>query len=105
MIKGIQATSKSSLKLQCLFAAKGDLKEAKELYDFFASDLADLPDHDPVPPTWVDNTKEAVTGLFGWLMENQDTIAQGYDFVRGIIGKRGSAPTEPVQSLPPINEE
>lgn len=105
MLKGLTATSKSSLKLQCLFAAKGDLKEAKDLYEFFASDLSDLPDHDPVPPTWVDNTKDAVAGLFGWLKENQDTLAQSYDFVRGIIGKRGPAPTEPVQPLPPINNE
>jgi hypothetical protein len=47
--QGLRATSKSSLKLQCLFCAKGDLKEAKELYDFFASDMPDLPDYDPVP--------------------------------------------------------
>ena len=105
MLKGLTATSKSSLKLQCLFAAKGDLKEAKELYEFFASDLNDLPDHDPVQPTWVDNTKEAVTGLFSWLKENQETLAQSYDFVRGIMGK-GVPPAAPTPiELPPINEE
>lgn len=104
MLKGLNATSKSSLKLQCLFAARGDLKEAKELYEFFASDLEGLPDNDPVQPTWVDNTKDAVNGLFSWLRENQDTLAQSYDFVRGIIG-RGGAPSAPVAELPPINEE
>ena len=51
--QGLRATSKSSLKLQCLFCAKGDLKEAKELYDFFASDMPDLPDQDPVPSAYV----------------------------------------------------
>ena len=56
--QGLRATSKSSLKLQCLFCAKGDLKEAKELYDFFASDMPDLPDQDPVPLTWQQNTAE-----------------------------------------------
>ena len=104
MLKGLTATSKSSLKLQCLFAAKGDLKEAKELYEFFASDLVNLPDNDPVQPTWVDNTKEVVTGLFSWVRENQDTLAQGFDFVRGIVG-RGNAVAEPVAELPPINDE
>jgi len=106
MLKGgLAATSKSSLKLQCLFAAKGDIKEAKELYDFLASDLTDLPDHDPVKPTWVDNTKDAVTGFFGWLKENQDTLAQSYDFVRGLIGNRGvNAVEEVVEELPKINE-
>ena len=104
MLKGLSATSKSSLKLQCLFAAKGDLKEAKELYEFFASDLANLPDHDPVQPTWVDNTKETVAGLFSWLKENQDTLAQSYDFIRGIIN-RGETVAPSVPELPPINEE
>ena len=104
MQHGLQATSKSSLKLQCLFAAKGDLKEAKELYEFFASDLENLPDHDPVQPTWVDNTKDAVNGIVSWLKDNQDTLAQSYDFIRGIIGK-GNNTTEVIGELPPINEE
>ena len=103
-MQGLQATSKSSLKLQCLFAAKGDLKEAKELYEFFASDLTDLPDHDPVKPTWMDNTKDAVNGLMSWFRDNQDTIAQGYDFIRGIVNRSPSA-GEPPMALPPINEE
>ena len=99
--QGIMATSKSSLKLQCLFCAKGDLKEAKELYDFFAEDT-NLPDHDPIPPTWVDNTKETVNGLMTWFKENQDTIAQGYEFIRNVIQKR--TPIEPTEALPNINE-
>ncbi|MBQ7539776.1 MAG: hypothetical protein IJT13_01475 [Bacteroidaceae bacterium] len=101
--QGVKATSKNSLKLQCLFCAKGDLKEAKELYDFFASDMPELPDYDPVPPTWVDNTKEAVNGLMGWLKENQDTLAQGVDFFRGLIHNRTLPPTD-TSPLPPINE-
>jgi hypothetical protein len=106
MKHGLNATSKSSLKLQCLFAAKGDLAEAKELYDFFASDLDNLPDHDPLPTTWVDNTKDAVNGLMSWFKENQDTLAQGIDFVRGILNRGGTAgAAENVPSLPPINDE
>ena len=105
--QGIRATSKSSLKLQCLFCAKGDLKEAKELYDFFAADMPNLPDYDPPVPTWMDNTKETVNGLMGWLKENQDTLAQGYDFIRGIIQKRGAVtdvPPADTTPLPPIND-
>jgi hypothetical protein len=105
--QGIRATSKSSLKLQCLFCAKGDLKEAKELYDFFAADMPNLPDYDPPVPTWMDNTKETVNGLMGWLKENQDTLAQGYDFIRGIIQKRGAVTEMPpvdATPLPPIND-
>ena len=100
--QGIRATSKSSLKLQCLFCARGDLKEAKELYDFFVSDMPDLPDYDPVPPTWIDNTKETVNGLMAWLKENQDTLVQGYDFIRGMV--KGNPLPEEGSPLPPINE-
>ena len=105
--QGIRATSKTSLKIQCLFAAKGDLKEAKELYDFLASDMADLPDYDPVPPTWVDNTKDIVNGLMSWVRENQDTLAQGYDFINTLVSRRGGgvptvAPTQ--EPLTMINE-
>jgi hypothetical protein len=105
--QGLQATSKTSLKLQCLFCAKGDLKEAKELYDFFAADMPNLPDQDPVPPTWMDNTKETVNGILGWVRENQDTLAQAYDFVRGIVQRKPMVPPSGVEdaaSLPPINE-
>lgn len=105
MIQGIRATSKSSLKLQCLYASKGNIKEAKELYDFFASDIESLPDHDPVKPSWLDNTKETVTGLVGWIKDNQDTLAQGYEFIRSVI-QRKSLPTPPSagEPLPPINQ-
>lgn len=105
--QGIRATSKSSLKLQCLFCAKGDLKEAKELYDFFVGDMPELPDHDPVPPTWQQSTAQTVNGIMAWVKENQDTLAQAYDFIQGIIKRRGaSEPIAPAieTQLPPINQ-
>ena len=101
--QGIRATSKSSLKLQCLVFAKYDLKEAKELYDFFAGDMPDLPDYDPVPLTWQQNTAHTVNGIMDWLKENQGTLAQAYDFLQGIIKKRGATPEPPAAPLPPIN--
>lgn len=106
--QGIRATSKSSLKLQCLFCAKGDLKEAKELYDFFAGDMPDLPDYDPVPPTWQQNTAQTINGIMDWIKENQGTLAQTYDFLQGIIKNRGIPPATPsvapTVELPPINQ-
>ena len=99
MIQNIQATSKASLKLQCLYIAKGNIKDAEELYDFFAKDMESLPDYDPVKPTFLDNTKDTVNGLMSWFKENQDTLAQAYDFIRGITRK----PTLPKEPLPPIN--
>ena len=102
--QGIRATSKSSLKLQCLFCAKGDLKEAKELYEFFAGDMPDLPDHDPVPLTWQQNTAQTVNGIMGWLKENQGTLAQAYDFLQGIIKKRGAAASAEAAASAPLPE-
>jgi hypothetical protein len=106
MIQAIRPTSKATLKLQCLFACRGDINEAEKLYDYFAKDMPELPDYDPVQPTWIDNTKETVNGLMGWLKENQDTLAQGYEFVANVIKRRGAPPAieaEPTP-LPPIND-
>ena len=109
MIQAIRPTSKATLKIQCLFACKGDIDESKKLYDYFAADMPDLPDYDPVQPTWVDNTKEVASGLFEWFKENQDTLAQGYEFIRGLVTRRGAempatGATGVAAVLPPINE-
>lgn len=114
MIRGIQPTSKATLKLQCLFATKGDIDEAKKLYDFFAEDIPSLPDYDPAPTTWVDTTKRTAGDFFSWLKENQNTIATGYEMVRQMTGNRLPPLTLPVNEitnadaetsiLPPINE-
>ncbi len=105
--QGLRATSKSSLKLQCLFCAKGDLKEAKELYDFFASDMPDLPDYDPVPPTWQQNTAQTINGIMDWLKNNGPTIQQAYQYVQQIIANKGVLPIAPeppaAAPLPEIN--
>lgn len=102
MISHYTPTSKSSLKQFCLMTAKGDMKQASELYDFMIKGMEDLPTFDPVPPTFMDNAKNTVTGIFNFVQENKDGISQMADMVRAIIGKRGvvNAPTE---ALPPIN--
>ena len=106
--QGLRATSKSSLKLQCLFCAKGDLKEAKELYDFFASDMPNLPDQDPVPPTWQQSTAQTVNGVLDWLKDNGPALQQGYEYIRQIVANRGAVPAPeppaPTVDLPPINQ-
>lgn len=107
MIQAIRPTSKATLKMQCLFACKGDIAESTKLYDYFARDMPEFPDYDPIQPTWVDNTKETVNGLMGWLRENQGTLAQGYEFIRGIVQNRSLppiTPEAPAAPLPPINE-
>ena len=106
MIQAIRPTSKATLKIQCLFACKGDIDESNKLYDYFARDMPELPDYDPVQPSMIDNAKETVNGLMGWFKENQDTLAQGYQFIQNVIKNKGVMPTETPASapLPPINE-
>lgn len=112
MLQAIRPTSKSTLKMQCLFVCKGDIDEANRLYDYFAKDMPELPDYDPVPPTWMDNTKDVANGIVGWLGNNKDTLMQGYEMIRAMTGNRlpplvlgGSAvETEAAAPLPPINE-
>lgn len=112
MIQAIRPTSRATLKMQCLFATKGDIDEAARLYDYFAKDMPALPDYDPVPPTWLDNTKDVANGIVSWLGNNKDALAQGYEIIRSITGNRlpplmagiADAPTPPAEPLPPINE-
>ena len=97
MLNDIQPTSKTSLKMTCLRIAQGNLKEATALYDFLAADIT-LPDFDPVKPTFLEQTRDTANGILGWLKENRDTLAEGYDFIKGILSRQ--TPNEP---LPPIN--
>jgi len=98
MLNNVQPTSKTSLKLQCLQLAKGNVKEAQELYEYLTADI-NLPDFEPVQPSFLESTKDTANGFLEWFRENKDTLAEGYDFIRGLIGKR-AVPKEP---LPPIN--
>ena len=105
MIRAIRPTSKASLKMQCLWVSGGDVGKAKELYDFFADGMEHLPETDPVPQPWTANLKDTANGMMAWLRENQDTLAQGYEFIRGVLsGRNGVAPPVGAEPLPPINE-
>lgn len=110
MIQTVRPTSKATLKMQCLMVCKGDIGEAEKLYDYFARDMPALPDYDTPPPTWLDNTKDVAGGIVGWLGQNKDTLAQGYEILRAITGNRlpplALPDTEaPAAPLPPINQE
>ena len=107
MIRTIRPTSKATLKIQCLMISK-NVEEANKLYDYFAKDMPELPDYDPVQPTWMDNTKQTANGIMAWIGENKDTLAQVYEFIRGAIQNRTLPPiaTEApaaAEPLPPIN--
>lgn len=107
MIQAIRPSSKATLKMQCLMVCKGDIDEANKLYDYFAKDMPELPDYDPVQPTLMQNTKQTVKDLMAWANENKDTLAQTYEFFRSIIQNRSLPPIAPeattAEPLTPIN--
>lgn len=97
MLTTIQPTSKSSLKFQCLKIADGNVKEAQELYEYLTADI-ELPDFDPVKPTFLQSTKSAADGILGWIRDNREALVEGYEFIKGILPNK--VPNNP---LPPIN--
>jgi hypothetical protein len=103
LIHMINPTSKAALKQQCMILAQGDVKKAKEIYDFYTDGL-DLPDFDPVRPSAFEGFKDNMVSFMGWLKDNQGTVAQSVDFVRGLFG-RGAADVadDTAEALPPIN--
>ena len=104
MMSNYTPTSKSSLKRFCLMTSGGDVKKASDLYDFMIKDLEDLPTFDPIPPSFIDNAKNTVTGLFSFVQENKDGIGQVVDIVRAVMGKSGAAAsTTATEALPSIN--
>lgn len=105
MIQGVRPTSKAALKHQCLIISHGDVKAAKELYDYYTDGMDELPMFDPIAPTWQENTKNTVNGLLEWLKENQETLTQGYEFVRGMMRRTPPAAPGAASGLPPINTE
>lgn len=102
MIQALKPTSKATLKMQCLVICKADIDEATKLYDFFARDMPDLPDYDPAPQTWVDETKDVAGSFFNWIKENQNTLAGGYEMIRQMTG--GKLPSLTLPTLNPVPE-
>lgn len=94
MISAIRPTSKASLKMQCLVIGK-TVEEADKLYNYFAKDIPDLPDFDPVPPTWQQNTAQTINSIMAWMKENGGTIQQAYSMVQQIIANKGVLPITP----------
>ena len=98
MITAIKPTSKSTLKMQCLMVANGDIDKAERLYDFMIKDMDDLPLFEPQQPTTMAQIKDGATSIFGWVNENQDNIAGWINIIRGMFSK--NAPTAQVTTTP-----
>ena len=88
MLANISYSSKAALKQQCLLAYQGNIKDAKEAYDFLVDGIDNLPDTDPVQPTITEQAKDIANGIIGWIGNNQPTIVSTYQTVRDMIAGR-----------------
>lgn len=103
-IQNYVPTSKAQLLQVAMFFNNGNMEKAQEMFDFYAKNL-DLPDFDPVSPTFMQQIKSGAADLFSWVKENQGDLVQGYDFIRSIISNKGVIPSVlSEEPLPDINE-
>lgn len=106
-VKNYIPTSKAQLLQVAMYYCKGDIAKAQEMFDFYAKNL-DLPDLDPVPPTFIKQVKTGASDIFSWIKENQNDLVQGYQLIYSIIKNKGALPIAPeaaaAEPLPPINE-
>ena len=105
-IQNFVPTSKAQLIQVAMYYNKGDLAKAQEMFDFYNKNL-DLPDFDPVAPTFMQQVKTNASSLFAWIKENQGDLVQGYGYIRSIIMNKGALPDiaaeAPAEPLPEIN--
>lgn len=97
-------TSKAQLIQVAMWYHKGNVEKAQEMVDFYTKNM-NLPDFDPVAPTFMQQVKGSASEIYAWIKENQSDIVQGYQFIQSIIKNKGEivAPVEG-EALPPINE-
>ena len=98
-IQNYVPTSKAQLIQVAMYMNKGDVQKAQEFVDFYAKNL-DLPDFDPIAPTFMQQVKGGASELYSWIKENQGDIIQGYQFIQSIIKNRGEVPSFASDGLP-----
>lgn len=98
----LRTTSKDSLKRSALFMCNGDIKAATEIYDFFVKDMPNMPDFDTLQPSFMDQAKDTIGGVLGWIDQNQDKLVGYWNIIQAM--RNGAVPTPPVPptDLPPI---
>lgn len=104
-IQNYVPTSKAQLLQVAMYFNRGDIQKAQEMFDFYAKNL-DLPDFDPVSPTFIQQMKSGASDLFSWIKDNQSDIVNGYQFISSVIQNKGVLPQLQAveEPLPDINE-
>lgn len=106
-IQNYVPTSKAQLLQVAMYFNKGNIEKAQEMFDFYSKNL-NLPDFDPVQPTFMQQVKRNATDVFSFIKENQEDLVQGYQLVYSIIKNKGAlsvaADATDTVALEPINE-
>ena len=103
-IQNYVPTSKAQLLQVAMYFNKGDVQKAQEMFDFYNKNL-NLPDFDPIAPTFMQQVKSGASDLFSWFKDNQGDIINGYEMIRSVIANKGIvAPIVEDEPLPDINE-
>lgn len=98
----IRSTSKDALKRTALFACHGDVKAAKEIYDFFVQDMPNMPDYDTPQPTFMEQAKSTIGDVFGFVDANQDKLIGAWNIIQQMRSGGTIPPQTPPTNLPPI---
>ena len=104
-IQNYVPTSKAQLLQVAMYFNKGDTEKAQEMFDFYNKNL-NLPDFDPIEPTFMQQIKSNASDLFTWIKENQGDLVQAYGYIQQVIQNKGALPNVGTESspLPQIND-
>ena len=104
----IDPSSKMALRMTCLQQANGDVKKAKELYDYLSEGMETMPEYPVQQPSFMQQAQQMAGGVFGWVKENQNDLIQAWNFIQSMRGGQpigapvpGIAPAPPID-IPPI---
>lgn len=86
-LQKLDVSSKMSLKLSCLQVADGNVERAKELYDYISSDMKELPDMTPIPPTTFQQIKNSAEDVITWIQDHQNDFVNVYTTIQAMRGK------------------
>lgn len=80
----------------------GDIKAATEIYEFFVKDMPNMPDFDTLQPSFMEQAKDTIGGVLGWIDQNQDKLVGYWNIIQAMRNGAVPTPSVPHTDLPPI---
>lgn len=101
LLRDFKPTSKTQTRQFCIWYCEGNVEKANELYKYFTDGL-DLPDQEPAQPSRMQNVKEGVEDVVGFIRDNGDDIMNAFYFVKDLFTNKASVGAV-ADALPKIN--